>query len=166
MVTAHITPTVYALDVLRPAAAALLVVFLMSRIREPMRRKINAVLVAGFSTIYMGGGLGPWELVYVVPASYVAYRAIDSYRFVALGWLMHPVWDMVHHLYGNPIWPWMPTSSVGCAVFDPIVAIWAFAVAKAQAGKRVFETGDQATEARCLNPQSRSPSQSDPRKPG
>lgn len=59
---------------------------------------------------------------------------------------MHPAWDMVHHLCGNPIWPWIPTSSVGCAVFDPIVAMWAFAVAKAQGGKPVFETGDRAEE--------------------
>lgn len=139
MLIGHVAPAVHALDLLRPALAALLVVFLMSRIREPVRHKIHAVLVAGFSTIYMGGGLGPWELLYVGPASYVAYRAMDSYRFVALGWLMHAVWDMVHHLYGNPLWPWVPTSSVGCAVFDPIVAIWAFTMAKQQDAQPVME---------------------------
>jgi hypothetical protein len=135
MLIGHLTPAVHALDLLRPAAAALVVVFIMSRIREPARQKINAVLVAGFSTAYMSGGLGPWELVYVLPATYVAYRALDSYRFIALGWLMHPVWDLVHHWYGSPLWPWMPTSSVGCAVFDPIIAIWAFIVAKERDGR-------------------------------
>lgn len=122
-------PPIHVLTLLGPVLAALLVVLLMSRIREPLRQKIHVVMVGGFSTVYVGGALGPWELLYVVPAAYVAYRAIDSYRFVALGWLMHPVWDIVHHLYGSPIWPWMPTSSIGCAVFDPIVALWAFRVA-------------------------------------
>jgi hypothetical protein len=130
MSTVHLAAAVHGADVLGPAVAAVLFIMLMTRVREPTRRKINSVLVAGFSTIYMGGGLGPWELLYVVPGTYVAYRALESYRFIALGWLMHPVWDLVHHFYGNPIWPWMPTSSVGCAVFDPIVAIWAFSVAK------------------------------------
>jgi hypothetical protein len=65
----------------------------------------------------------------VLPATYVAYRALDSYWFIAIGWLMHPPWDLAHHLYGYPLWPWMPMSSVGCAVFDPIVAVWAFSVA-------------------------------------
>jgi uncharacterized protein DUF6010 len=145
MPTAQVTPVIHAADVLRPAVAALLFVLLMSRTREPMRQKINSVLVAGFSTAYMGGGFGPWELLYVVPAAYVAYRALDSYRFIAFGWLMHPVWDMVHHFYGHPIWPWMSMSSVGCAVFDPIVATWAFAVANQLARKRALgSVGGQA----------------------
>jgi hypothetical protein len=125
----HIVPTVHLPALLGSALAALLAVFLMSRMREPVRHKFNVVIVAGFSTIYVGGALGAWELLYVLPAAYVAYRAIDSYRFVAVGWLMHPVWDIVHHLHGSPLWPWMPASSVGCAVFDPIVALWAFWVA-------------------------------------
>jgi len=129
VLSVHVTPTVHVADLLGPALAALVCITLLSRIREPIRLKINAVLVAGFSTIYMGGGLGAWELLYVAPAAYVAYRALDSYRFVALGWLMHPVWDLVHHFYGQPIWPWVPTSSLGCAVFDPIVALWALTAA-------------------------------------
>jgi hypothetical protein len=133
----HLSSGVHLLDALAPAVAGLVFVLAMSRLREPTRKRLNAVLVAGFSTIYMGGGLGPWELAYVVPASYVAYRALDSYSFIALGWLMHPVWDLVHHLYGNPIWPWMPTSAIGCAIFDPIVGIWAFAMARREKAKGV-----------------------------
>lgn len=111
---------------LPPALAGLLFVAILSRITEPVRRRILAVTVAGFSTLYVAGGLGPWELLYVAPSSYVAYRALDSYRFIVLGWLMHPVWDLVHHLSGHPLWAWMPGSSIGCAVFDPIVALWAW----------------------------------------
>ena len=112
-----------------PALGALLFIAGLSRIAEPVRHRILAVMAAGFSTLYVAGGLGPWELLYVVPAAYVAYRALDSYRFVALAWLMHPVWDLVHHFAGHPLFAWMPVSSLGCAVFDPIVAVWTWRLA-------------------------------------
>ena len=133
MEVSHITPAVHAIDVLGPAAAAGLFVLVMSKLRDSPRRKLMAVMTAGFATAYLGGGLGMWEFWYFVAASFVAYRALDSYGFVAIGWLMHPVWDLVHHFYGNPIWPWMPTSSFGCAVFDPIVAVYALALARSHA---------------------------------
>jgi hypothetical protein len=132
MLVSHMTPAVHTIDVLGPAAAAGLFVFVMSRFRDPPRRKVMAVMTAGFATAYLGGGLGIWEFWYFVPASLIAYRALDSYRFIALGWFMHPIWDLVHHFYGNPIWPWMPTSSIGCAIFDPIVAIYALTLARSQ----------------------------------
>jgi hypothetical protein len=126
----HSLQGISSLDLVMPAVAAVLVILLMSRIREPVLHRIHVLLLAGFSTAYLGGGLGPWELIYLPPATYVAYKAMSSYRFVALGWFMHPVWDMVHHFYGNPLWPWMPTSSIGCAIFDPIIGIWAFFYAR------------------------------------
>lgn len=132
MEASHIAPAVHALDAVGPALAALLFVLGMSRVPEPVRGKIMAVMTAGFATAYIGGSLGAWELLYLAPASYVAYRALDSYYFVAVGWLMHPIWDLIHHFYGAPLWPWMPTSSIGCAVFDPIIGIYALALAKSR----------------------------------
>jgi len=32
--------------------------------------------------------------------------------------------DLPHHLWGNPIWPFMPTSSFGCMIFDTLIAAW------------------------------------------
>jgi hypothetical protein len=37
---------------------------------------------------------------------------------------MHAAWDVPHHLWGHPIWPFMPTSSFGCVIFDTLIAIW------------------------------------------
>jgi hypothetical protein len=37
---------------------------------------------------------------------------------------MHAGWDIAHHFYGNPIWPFMPTSSFGCMIFDAVIAFW------------------------------------------
>jgi hypothetical protein len=64
------------------------------------------------------------ELLLPVTGSVVAYFGLRSYRFIGIGWLMHSAWDLVHHLYGNPIWPFMGTSSFGCFIFDAVIAAW------------------------------------------
>jgi hypothetical protein len=71
-----------------------------------------------------GGGFGIWELAYPVVATPVVYRALQSYRYIGLAWLMHAAWDLPHHLWGNPMWPFMRTSSFGCFVFDSLIALW------------------------------------------
>jgi hypothetical protein len=57
----------------------------------------------------------------------VAYNGLRSYGFIGIGWLLHTVWDIAHHLYGNPLLPFDPTSSLGCAICDPVIAVWCFA---------------------------------------
>jgi hypothetical protein len=34
---------------------------------------------------------------------------------------------VLHHLYGNPIVPFAADSSFGCAICDPVIALWCFA---------------------------------------
>ena len=53
-----------------------------------------------------------------------AYAGLQSYPAIAIAWLMHAVWDFLHHMWGGPIWPFMPTSSFGCLIFDSLIAIW------------------------------------------
>lgn len=124
----HQPPPLHLADYVGPAAGALVFVAIMSLVREPARRSYNAILVAGASGVYLSGGLGPWELLYTaVAGGWVAYLGLRSYRFIGIAWLMHSSWDLVHHFYGNAIWPFMPTSSFGCMIFDAIIAIWFFA---------------------------------------
>jgi Family of unknown function (DUF6010) len=111
-------------DVVGPLVGAVLFVALMSLVREPVRRHVNAILVAGASGVYLSGGFGLWELLYPVVAMPIVYRGLQSHRFVGAAWLMHACWDLPHHLWGNPIWPFMPTSSFGCMVFDAAIAVW------------------------------------------
>ena len=59
--------------------------------------------------------------------SFVAYRGLEDYRFVGAGWVLHTAWDVTHHLYGNPIIPFLPLSSFGCAICDLGLAAWYFA---------------------------------------
>ena len=99
-----------------------------SLIREPHRRRFNAVMVAGAGAAYLsGGGLGAWEFAFTAVLTYVAYRGLDSWTFIGIGWLLHTAWDIVHHLRGHPIIPFAHDSSFGCAICDPVIAIWCLA---------------------------------------
>ena len=121
-------PPLLIMDFVGPVIGALVFVLIMSLVSEPARRTINAMIVAGASGAYLsGGGFGIWEVVFPVLAMPIAYRGLRSYSFIALAWLMHSCWDIVHHLWGNPIWPFMPTSSFGCMIFDALIAMWLLA---------------------------------------
>ena len=123
----HTPPQLHVMDYLGPALAAGLFVLLMSLVREPARLKLSSILVAGAGGAYLSGGLGPWELLYPAITAPIVYLGLRSHHFIGLGWVMHSGWDLVHHLYGNPIWPFLPTSSFGCLIFDALIAVWFFA---------------------------------------
>jgi hypothetical protein len=112
------------------ALAAILIAFvfitLMSFVKEPYRQKINALLIAGAGAVYWSGGLGVWEFVFGSLMLFVAYKGLKHYYFIGIGWLLHTGWDILHHFYGNPIVYLEPSSSAGCAVCDPILALWFF----------------------------------------
>jgi hypothetical protein len=119
------------MDVLGPAIGAGIFVLVMSLVREPSRRTLNAVIVAGASGVYLSGGFGFWELAYPILVTAVVYRALESYRYIGVAWLMHAAWDIAHHLWGHPIWPFMAMSSFGCFVLDSLIAVWFLAGAPA-----------------------------------
>jgi len=127
----HAAPTMQIMEYIGPTLGGLIFVLLMSCIREPARQRFNAILVAGAGAAYLNGGLGGWEFAYIAVATVVAYRGLESYRFIALAWMLHTSWDIVHHFFATPIWPWMPSSSAGCAIFDSVIAIWFFVGAPA-----------------------------------
>src|SRR5262245_4412453 len=115
------------MDAIGPAIAGLVFIAAMSFVAEPTRRTINAVFLAGASGVYLSGGFGLWELIYPLVATATAYLGLRSYRVIGVGWVIHACWDIAHHLWGNPIWPFMPSSAFGCMVFDSTIALWFFA---------------------------------------
>ena len=120
-----------------PALIGMAFVLLCSLIREPARKNFMAVMIAGASAAYLsGGGFGPWELAFCTALTICAYHGLRSYHFIGLGWMLHTGWDILHHMYGNPLLPFDPTSSLGCAICDPIIAAWCFAGAPALFGAR------------------------------
>jgi Family of unknown function (DUF6010) len=114
----HSSPPLLVMDYVGPALGAVIFVLVMSLVKEPSRRTFNAIFVAGASGVYLSGGFGPWELLYPAITTPIVYLGLRSYRFIGLAWLMHSCWDIAHHLWGNPIWPFMPSSSFGCMIFD------------------------------------------------
>jgi Family of unknown function (DUF6010) len=113
-------------EVFAPIVIALGFIALTSLIREPQRRDCNAIMVAGAGAAYLGAGLGVWEFLYTSGATYLAYRGLRSYTFIGIAWLVHSGWDVMHHFYGNPIVPFVAKSSLGCAICDPVIALWCF----------------------------------------
>ena len=103
---------------------ALLIITIFMFIKEPYRQKINALIIAAAGGVYWSGGLGILEFPFGPLMLFMAYRGLKDYRYIAGGWMLHTCWDIVHHLYGNPIIPFVSSSSAGCAVCDSILAIW------------------------------------------
>ena len=121
---AHALRSFGTFDVLAATTVAIVFVMLVSLLREPTRQRFMAIFVAGAGSAYLNGGLGGWEFLFTAVATYVAYRGLESYRWIAIAWLMHTAWDVVHHLYGDPIMFFMPSSSAQCAVMDALIAVW------------------------------------------
>src|SRR5690349_8507266 len=116
------------MSVIAPLLIGIAYVLVMSLLPDRHRRKFNAVMVAGAGAAYLsGGGLGGWEFAFTTVLAYVAYRGLESWNYIGVGWLLHTGWDIVHHLKGNPIVPFAQDSSFGCAVCDPVIAVWCFA---------------------------------------
>lgn len=111
-----------------PVLIGVLFVLVSSLIREPHRRRFNAVMVAGAGAAYLsGGGFGPWEFAFTIVVTYCAFRGLESWTFIGTAWLLHTVLDVAHHLQGNPIIPFIDLSSLGCAICDPVIAAWCLA---------------------------------------
>jgi hypothetical protein len=120
----HTAPSLVLMDYIGPAIGAAVFIALMSRVQEPTRRVLNGVIAAGVTGVYLNGGFGAYELLYPIAVLPIAYRGLSSHRYIGIVWLTHAAWDLPHHLWGNPIWPFMPTSSFGCFVFDTLIALW------------------------------------------
>jgi hypothetical protein len=121
-----IVPEFTFVSALAALAIALTFIAIMSLVKEPDRQKINAILIAGAGAVYWSGGLGIWEFIFGSLMLFVAFKGLKYYYFIGIGWLLHTAWDVLHHLYGNPIVYLEPSSSAGCAVCDPILALWFF----------------------------------------
>jgi hypothetical protein len=112
------------LQLVLPVVVAIVLIGLISALAEPARQKFSAVFLAGAGAAYLSGGFGLWEFAFCAVMTALAYAGLAHYRAIAIGWLAHTIWDYLHHLYGNPIIPFQPMSSFGCAICDPVLAAW------------------------------------------
>ena len=94
-----------------PAMIAIVFILLISLMKEPNRRLFMAIILGGAGSAYLsGGGFGKWEMAFSTVMTICAYQGLRSYRFIGIGWLLHTGWDILHHLYGNPLLPFDATS--------------------------------------------------------
>ena len=119
-------PVISPLSTVPPIVASGVFVGLMSLFKEPVRQKLSALIIAGAGFVYFGSSFHGWEVVFGALFLWLAYRSLTNYTFVGIGWMVHVFWDVVHHLYGQPILPYVPLSSFGCALCDTGIAIWYF----------------------------------------
>ena len=96
-----------------------------SLMKEPLRQRLSAIVIAGAGAAYLKREFGIWEFA-ARALHFSSVRGLTDYRFTGIGWFLHTCWYIVHHLYGNPIIPFAPNSSAGCAICDLILAIWYF----------------------------------------
>jgi len=155
----HATPDLSLRDAIAPVVVAILFIAGASLFKEPKRRAFMAIVVAGAGSAYLRGGFGVWEFLFAGVITVCAYRGLHSYRLIGVGWVLHTLWDVLHHLYGNAIVPFLPTSSAGCAVCDLVIAVWCFAGAPS-AGELL--TGVLAATASAARPEARTQSGSVP----
>lgn len=111
-----------------PVVIGLAWALIFSLVPEPHRRRLNAVLIGGAGAAYISGGsFGLGELAFTAVLTAVAYLGLRSWNWIGAGWLLHTVWDVLHHRRGAPIIPSLHDSSFGCAICDPVIALWCFA---------------------------------------
>lgn len=122
----HTVPEFTWLNALAAVVIASLYIVISSLAKEPERQKWSAIIVGGAGATYLSGGLGVWEFVFCAVMVVLAYQGLKHYRFIGIAWLLHTGWDIMHHLYGNPIVPFSPSSSAGCAICDALMALWFF----------------------------------------
>lgn len=115
-----------------PVMVGLVLVALLSLIPERSRRPFSAVFLAGAGAAYLSStdGFGPLEMVFTAVMTLVAFLGLRSYRWIGVGWLLHTCWDAAHAAKGSPILPFAEHSSLGCAICDPVLALWYFAGAE------------------------------------
>lgn len=120
------TPPIGPLNIIAPVIVAGVFIGFTSLFQEPARQKFSALMIAGAGFVYFGSSFRGWEVAYGALFLWLAYRSLTNYTFVGIGWMLHVAWDIVHHLYGEAILPYVPLSSLGCAICDTGIAVWYF----------------------------------------
>lgn len=113
--------------VIVPILTGIAFVLINGFIREPARQRFNVVFVGGAGAAYLSScAFGPWELLFTAAMTVCAYLGLKSYRWIGVAWLLHTGWDVLHAVVRRDLLPFAPHSSTGCAICDPVIALWCF----------------------------------------
>ncbi len=98
-----------------------------SAVSEPRRQQVNCILVGLAASTYGNHSFGPIEAAGTMTVLTFGILGLSNYRWLGAAWLTHAGLDIAHHLVSDPMFRYFPASSLGCAVTDPILALWFFA---------------------------------------
>ena len=105
------------------------------------RRQLNAIVLASVASVYADAGFGFWEFPFIFVIGYCAYRGLRAtddragYTMIGLGWLLHGLWDLAHHVNGWPMITWWPAASIECVIIDAILTVYFWTGAKSIFGR-------------------------------
>lgn len=111
------------------AFGALLTVALVGLIPEPWRQRSMAAMVGLASIAYLGNSAFLWPVEFGLAALMLSLAGWGAFWYPVIGVarVVHGIIDLVHHEAGSPMFATVPLSSYGCAVYDPLMAMWFFA---------------------------------------
>jgi hypothetical protein len=115
--------------IVRAVLSAVIAITIASCIKEPSRQKLMAIVLGFAGGTYLNGGFAIWEFPFAIAVVVCAYKGLRWYPVLGIGWLLHASWDVLHHTTGHPLLDILSTSSLECAVVDPIFTAWFFASA-------------------------------------
>lgn len=122
----HVVPEFTVLHAILALALVPIFITVMSLVREPIRQNLYAVIIAAAGSVYSNHCLGVWEQVFSAVMIFMAYKGLANYRYIAVAWIFHALFDIPHHFFAVPLDPAAPFSSAVCFIFDPLIAIWFF----------------------------------------
>jgi Family of unknown function (DUF6010) len=90
---------------------------------------VNCILVGLAASTYGNHSFGLIEAAGTLTVLTLGILGLGNYRWLGAAWLVHTGLDLAHHFVSDPMFRYFPASSLGCAVTDPILALWFFAEA-------------------------------------
>lgn len=102
-------------------------VLLFGALPHPWRARVSSAVAAFAGGVYLTGPLGLAEVPLALCVLVFAILGQADIRALGVAWCLHAAVDVAHDLLAPPVLPAFPTFSVGCAVIDPLLAVWYFA---------------------------------------
>ena len=89
---------------------------------------IAAIIYVGFAIIWGNLIWVAIELAGLPIYGLFAWLAIRYayYYLLGIGWMLHPIWDVVLHLFGPGRWLAPEWYAMGCITFDLLIAVYIF----------------------------------------
>lgn len=112
--------------VLQNVLFAIAFVLVVGAIKEPIRQKAMAIMLAMAGGMFAYPPYAELGFLWGVGIAVCGYFGLRSYKFIGIGWILHGVWDTFRYSQDAGLVGMGPHSSLGCAVFDPMIALWFF----------------------------------------